>query len=186
MIKDIEVHCEDVICLTQNFLQISPEQFDTVCNQQEVELIVKQTETQLVKKQEQLHRDILEDADDSSESEDSYDSEDLNALRQTVITTAFNSAAGASLQTTSPESEEETKTLHSYRSDFSASLLQNQLERPKCVDILKLVIAIKREQTFCQQADKEIFLTSDRSLFSSSSQSSACADSSSETGSTSE
>ena len=44
MIKDIEAHCDDVICLTQNFLQLTPEQFDSICNQQEVDLIVKQTE----------------------------------------------------------------------------------------------------------------------------------------------
>lgn len=34
MIKEIESHCDDVICLTQNFLQITQEQFEDLCNQE--------------------------------------------------------------------------------------------------------------------------------------------------------
>ena len=47
MIKDIESHCDDVICLTQNFLQISPEQFEDLCNQDKVDMIISQTDAEL-------------------------------------------------------------------------------------------------------------------------------------------
>ena len=47
MIKEIESHCDDVICLSQNFLEIDPEQFDALCNQEQVELIVKETDAEL-------------------------------------------------------------------------------------------------------------------------------------------
>ena len=30
MIRSIELHCDDVICMAQNFLQLTQEQFDTL------------------------------------------------------------------------------------------------------------------------------------------------------------
>lgn len=47
MIRDIESHCDDVICLTQNFLQITPEQFQNLCNQEQVDMIISQTDKEL-------------------------------------------------------------------------------------------------------------------------------------------
>ena len=47
MIKEIESHCDDVICLSQNFLEITPEDFDVLCNQEQVELIVRETDEEL-------------------------------------------------------------------------------------------------------------------------------------------
>jgi len=32
MIKKIEVHCDDVICLSQNFLQLTSDQFENICD----------------------------------------------------------------------------------------------------------------------------------------------------------
>ena len=54
MIKDIEAHCDDVICLTQNFLQLSPDQFSALCNQEQVDLIIQETDALLQQKQSQL------------------------------------------------------------------------------------------------------------------------------------
>ena len=54
MIKEIEVHCEDVICLSQNFLQLSKQQFDSICAQQTVDMIVRETATELKNKEDEL------------------------------------------------------------------------------------------------------------------------------------
>ena len=37
MLKDIEMHCEDVICLSQNALCLSPEQFTVICSSLELD-----------------------------------------------------------------------------------------------------------------------------------------------------
>ena len=58
MIKDIEQHCDTVICLVQNYLQVTAEQFDSLCSQEQVEIFMKQTESELKQKQQMLHRDI--------------------------------------------------------------------------------------------------------------------------------
>ena len=52
---------------------------------------------------------------------------------------------------------------NSYRSDFS-SALSSALDKKKCLEVLQTIIAVKREQAFCQSADKEIFMTNDRSV----------------------
>ena len=43
------------------------------------------------------------------------------------------------------------------------------LAKKHCLEILKQIIAVKREQVFCQSADKDIFLTNDASSTNSSS-----------------
>lgn len=40
MIRSIELHCDDVICLAQNYLQLTQEQFEFLCNHQAVDQIV--------------------------------------------------------------------------------------------------------------------------------------------------
>lgn len=47
MIRSIELHCDDVICLAQNYLQLTQEQFEVLCNHQSVDQIVSQTEAEL-------------------------------------------------------------------------------------------------------------------------------------------
>jgi hypothetical protein len=37
MIKEIETHCEDVICLTQNQLCLTPEAFLKICDATQIE-----------------------------------------------------------------------------------------------------------------------------------------------------
>ena len=71
MIKEIESHCDDVICLSQNFLEITPEHFDELCNQEQVELIVRETDEELQQKQLSLHRQIAIEANKNSDSEGS-------------------------------------------------------------------------------------------------------------------
>ena len=65
MIKDIESHCDDVVCLSQNFLKLTQEQFNDICNQDKIDMIVSQTETELQSKQTTLGRDISSMAADS-------------------------------------------------------------------------------------------------------------------------
>ena len=48
MIRSIELHCDDVICMAQNFLQLSQDQFDSLFNQQSVDIIVSNTEAELL------------------------------------------------------------------------------------------------------------------------------------------
>ena len=76
MIKDIESHCDDVICLSQNFLQITPEHFDALCNQEQVDMIVRETDAELQQKQLSLHREIAIEANKSSDSEESESDDD--------------------------------------------------------------------------------------------------------------
>ena len=76
MIKDIESHCDDVICLSQNFLQITPEHFDALCNQEQVDMIVRETDAELQRKQLSLHREIAIEANKSSDSEESESDDD--------------------------------------------------------------------------------------------------------------
>lgn len=40
MIRSIEAHCDDVICLTQNYLQLSQDQFQAICDPEKVDLVV--------------------------------------------------------------------------------------------------------------------------------------------------
>ena len=71
MIRDIESHCDDVICLTQNFLKLPHACFQSLCNQEQVDLIISGSEDELHHKQEALRREIaasMEDDDDSSSS----------------------------------------------------------------------------------------------------------------------
>ena len=71
MIKEIEVQCDDVICLSQNFLQLSAEQFDSICAQSTIDMIVREATAELKSKEEELRQALLS-ADDSS-FEDSDD-----------------------------------------------------------------------------------------------------------------
>ena len=51
--------------------------------------------------------------------------------------------------------------------DLSSEVVQQKpprLDKPTCLLILKQIISIKREQAFCQMADKEIFMTNDKSV----------------------
>ena len=50
MIKDIELHCNNVICMVQNYLQVTPAQFDSLCCQEQVEIFLQQADTELKQK----------------------------------------------------------------------------------------------------------------------------------------
>ena len=62
--------------------------------------------------------------------------------------------------------ESKSATCHS---DFTALTKRVPLAKKHCLEILKQIIAVKREQVFCQSADKDIFLTNDASSTNSSS-----------------
>ena len=63
------------------------------------------------------------------------------------------------------EEEEKKQEINSYRSDFSSASSAAAIDRPVCLEILKQIISVKREQAFCQQADKEIFTPGGKSAF---------------------
>ena len=47
----------------------------------------------------------------------------------------------------------------SLESGFSSVAALKAIDKKKCLMILQQIIAVKREQAFCQSADKEIFQT---------------------------
>lgn len=68
MIREIESHCDDVICLAQNFLQLTPSQFEAICNEEQVDQVMTQTEAELLQKQKQLQKAIKREAHDCGDS----------------------------------------------------------------------------------------------------------------------
>ena len=122
---------------------------------------MSETAGQLAERQEQLKNALIADDSDSEDSEE--DSSDLfgeTSCAQSGLATQFNSGT----QNLAEENKESNSEV-SYRSDFSST--QNQVKAPldkaTCLKILQLIISAKREQAFCQSADKEIFLTIERS-----------------------
>jgi len=94
----------------------------------------------------------LSDSDDSEEiSDDDY------FAPSTKASDMF--ASGAAVQ--SDEGSEESKTHSSQAESVNSANIQPSLDRKSCIEILKHIIAVKREQAFCQSADKEVFLAED-------------------------
>ena len=154
MIRSIERHCDDVICLAQNFLKLSPTQFETLCNQECVDMVILQSDAKIAAKQASLRRGLREDAH-SSDFEDDQEYEcnsdengdihtGAHSTRESEVNTnrQFNSAAA------STETEERKEgDQFSYRSAYSStnSVGPAALDRKQCVEILRAIIAIKRE-----------------------------------------
>ncbi len=172
MIKDIESHCDDVVCLSQNFLKLTQEQFGNLCNQENVDMIVSQTESELQVKQASLRNEIAEMAAGSdSESDLHYesagdmieaDSSSYAGISDNNGTTRFNSASSPNedpkIASNISHSEESKRGLsgaassssgrpsdNSYRSDFSSVASTSGLDKKRCLEILQAIIAVKRE-----------------------------------------
>ena len=47
MLKEIESFCEDVICLTQNVLKLSQEQFRAICASEEIDRVIEDSSVKL-------------------------------------------------------------------------------------------------------------------------------------------
>jgi len=60
MLRDIETHCEDVICLAQNYLQLSLVQFKAICESDEIERIIEDNMEEIGEKQKQVIEVIME------------------------------------------------------------------------------------------------------------------------------
>lgn len=140
-------------------------------------MIISQTESQLLEKQQALRKAIVAEAKGSDSDTDSNEEKDDNFIGEkensselgTFVdnaTTQFNSSQPAENQEEEKyhaAANSESRSHNSYRSDFSSVMIKNLIEKPKCLQILQQIIAVKREQAFCQSADKEIFMTDDKS-----------------------
>ena len=126
-----------------------------------------------------MRKEINKHANSFEESSDDDESEfltDFDAAK-TQASSYYNSGAAQHQL----DEEEEKKSSNpspmssSYTSSpaFSSASSTTSLQKSQCIEILKQIISVKREQTFCQSKDKEIFITQDKlgrrdTLFSSS------------------
>ena len=85
MIRSIEMHCDDVISLSKNYLQLSSAQFESLCNQESVDAIVELTSAELKLKQANLRRTIRKEAagSDSEDNEEITDDDEDNCVQTT-------------------------------------------------------------------------------------------------------
>ena len=60
MLRDIETHCEDVICLSQNYLQLTLVQFKSICESDEIERIIENSNEEIGEKQKQVMENLNE------------------------------------------------------------------------------------------------------------------------------
>ena len=148
MLRDIETHCEDVICLAQNYLQLTLAQFKAICESDEIERIVENSTVEIGEKQ----RQVMENLADPENQRTRHTSRDINVFE-------------LELNSTSPtmkveDDDEETKEGFSSFDNSGLSLESHQaLSKQECLKILQLIISVKREQTFCAVEDAQIFMS---------------------------
>ena len=147
MLRDIEIHCEDVICLAQNYLQLTLNQFQAICESEEIERIAEGGADGVDEKQ----RQVMENLADPDDERTRLNSHDVNAFEQ-------------ELNSITPiqkiEEEEETKEgLSSFDNSGLSLDSQQTLSKKECLQILQLIISVKREQTFCATEDAQIFIS---------------------------
>jgi len=65
MIKEIETHCEDVICLSQNFLDLPVETFQAICDSGSIQQMAEKS-TELI---EQKQIDVSANLEDVEEAD---------------------------------------------------------------------------------------------------------------------
>ena len=92
MIRDIEENCEDVIYKAQNCLNLSSEQFMSICNNDLIENVADGVQDSIIIKQRELHDDFSDGEDLDSLSSNEADDDDAASDIQNKMTnlqTAF-------------------------------------------------------------------------------------------------
>lgn len=119
MLSQIEIYCEDVICLTQNVLQLSKEQFRAICASEEIDKVIEDSESGLKNKEKTVRETLGYNSDEKKRckvSEEEIASEaNLNAP------TRYSSVNNNGLATAATcEEEIKDDAFFSYDSDFTS------------------------------------------------------------------